>query len=75
MLTQLSEGGESTITEHESKYSSNDIDFESPIIVKKNPKTKKTYIDLLSCKMCGEQFKSAQSLGGHISRKHPKTSD
>ena len=25
--------------------------------------------------MCQELFKSAQSLGGHISRKHPKSSN
>ena len=30
---------------------------------------------VLQCKLCNECFKSAQSLGGHISRKHPKTSD
>lgn len=26
------------------------------------------------CKQCNEIFKSAQSFGGHISRKHPKSS-
>jgi len=30
---------------------------------------------MLQCKMCSEKFKTAQSLGGHISRKHPKSSD
>ena len=30
---------------------------------------------VMRCKLCNEAFKSAQSLGGHISRKHPKTSD
>ena len=27
------------------------------------------------CIYCKEEFQTCQSLGGHISRKHPKTSD
>ena len=30
--------------------------------------------DLFKCNQCDELFRSAQSLGGHISRKHPKSS-
>jgi hypothetical protein len=30
---------------------------------------------VFSCEVCGQKFNSGQGLGGHMSRKHPKTSE